>query len=345
VILDLAATESCRAKADVCIVGAGIAGLLLAVKLRSHGLSVVVLESGSYQQTEDTHPLNRVIEIGAPYRGGLHGRARCLGGTSTRWGGALIPLLSEDTLPRPHVGLEGWPVQIDELAVYLPEIEALFGIDKGPFDNDFIKWIEADREIPSGDTDFIARFAKWPTFRRRNLATLFGNNIKRDQDLKVWLNATVRELIVQDSGNRLESVVAASPSGSKLVIHADRIVLCGGAIESTRLLLLLDRSHDGCVFRHCNVLGRYFFDHITLRAADIVTDNVFRLNRMAGIRFVGQTMRSLRYELSPQAQRNERVGSAFGHISFETESLSGFDSLRDFLRVVQRVGRVRPELT
>ena len=70
--------------ADVCVVGAGVAGILLATKLRQFGIRVIVLESGSLHQKEETHPLNEVVQLGTPYRGATRGRFRCLGGTSTR---------------------------------------------------------------------------------------------------------------------------------------------------------------------------------------------------------------------------------------------------------------------
>src|SRR5262249_41984469 len=64
------------------------------------------------------------------------------------------------------------------------------------------------------------------------------------------------------------------------------------------------------------------------------------LNRLAGFRFVGSTMRSLRFELTPTAQRSHGVGSAFGHISFQGTGASGFDHLRRLLRHLQRTRRI-----
>src|SRR5262245_42437278 len=115
-ILDLA--QSCPEgpqRTDVLIVGAGTCGLLLASKLRARGLHVDVLESGGMDQSEPIHPLNHVVQLGRMYRGATVGRFRCLGGTSTRWGGALIPFLPADFEARPQLGLGPWPVRYSEL--------------------------------------------------------------------------------------------------------------------------------------------------------------------------------------------------------------------------------------
>src|SRR5262249_51242254 len=85
-----------RIEAEIIVIGAGIAGLITATKLSDCGVRVVVLESGGRTQETDTHPLNRVEQTGQFYAGAEHGRFRCLGGTSTRWGGAMIPFLPED---------------------------------------------------------------------------------------------------------------------------------------------------------------------------------------------------------------------------------------------------------
>jgi choline dehydrogenase-like flavoprotein len=329
-------------RADVCIVGSGIAGLLLATKLRECGLRVLVLESGGYHQLEASHPLNQTIQLGIPYRGAEHGRARCLGGTSTRWGGALIPFLAEDIEARPHVGLDAWPVELSAVERYLPEVEALFKIDSGPFDEEFVRWSGAGRNVPFGDPDFVARFAKWPAFRRRNFVNLFYDRLARDTNLQVWLNATAINFLALSDRPRLESIVAGHSGEKRITVSASGFVICAGAIESTRLLLWLDRQYDRKIFDGCEALGRYFFDHISTPAADLEPKDVRRLNRMAGLRFVGGAMRSLRYELSPAAQRRNRVASAFGHIAVRTGGVTGFDALRALLQAVQQRKRIDP---
>jgi choline dehydrogenase-like flavoprotein len=344
VITDLAAHDVVASVAtDVLIIGGGISGLLLAVKLRDRQVRVVVLESGGREQKEETHPLNRVVLVADQYRGALHGRFRCLGGTSTRWGGALIPFFPEDLAARLYLGLPAWPVTIEALEPYLADIEAQFGVAPGSYEEDFIAEIGGDELLPSGDQDFKARFAKWPRFKNRNVATLFKDRIERDLDLSVWINATATNFELNEQC-RLCSVTARHQSGKAVKVTAAQVVLCAGAIESTRLLLLLDRQYRGQVFKECDALGHFFHDHISARVATFKAKKVKRLNRMAGIRFTGKTMRSLRFELSPSAQASGRVPSAFGHISFQVERPTGFDELRDFLRSLQRSGRIDPSL-
>lgn len=343
-LVDLAEqTETRRSiEADVLIVGAGIAGLVLATRLRK--MKVVVLESGAREQAAEIHPLNRVVQLGDKYCGASEGRFRCLGGTSTRWGGALIPFIDHDLSPRPYIGLQGFPIELKEIRPYLAKVEELFGLDGGAYDEEFVHQISARKHIPIGDPDFKARFAKWPTFKNRNVAVLFSELIERDPSLEVWINSTVTSFDLNRENGRLRSVVGRSENQKSVAVSAKHFVMCAGAIESTRLLLLLDREHGGRVFHGCEALGRFFYDHISAPLAEIRAKQVSKLNRMAGFRFRGSTMRSLRYELSVAAQERERVGSAFGHISFKTEKITGFDILRQFFRSQQRSGRIDPSI-
>ena len=343
-IIDLAARDADTSLAtDVLIIGGGIAGLLLGAKLRDHGVRVVVFESGGHEQKEETHPLNRTVLLADQYRGALHGRFRCLGGTSTRWGGALIPFLAEDLAARPYLGLLAWPIGIEAVEPYLADIEAQFGVEPGSYEEDFVHEIGAHKVVPTGDQDFTIRFAKWPRFKSRNVATLLKTRLERDADFSIWINATATNFDLGEQ-SRLRSVTARHLNGKAVKVAAVQVVVCAGAIESTRLLLLLDYQYDGHPFKECDALGRFFHDHISAHMAIIKAKQVRRLNRMAGIRLSGGGMRSLRFELSPSAQASESVTSAFGHISFHTEKSTGFDRLRDFFRSLQQSGHIHPSL-
>jgi len=330
--------DAAPGESDVTIVGAGIAGLVLAARLREHGLSVTVLESGGRAQVGERHPLNEVVLLGADYAGAAAGRFRCLGGTSTRWGGALIPFLDHDLEPRPYLDLPRWPVRMEALLPYLPGIERLFAVDDGSYGETFAA--AAGARIPMGDPDFVARFAKWPAFRRRNLATLLKARIDGDAGLRIWLNATVTGASIDPETGRLRELSAQAPGGSIRRFAARELVLCAGAIESTRLMLLFDRQHHGRIWRDCDALGRHFHDHVSKPVATIETAAPRALNRLAGFRFVGGAMRSLRFELSPQAQAADRVCSAFGHISMTPLAPGAFEGLRAFMRGLQQHGRL-----
>ena len=178
---------------------------------------------------------------------------------------------------------------------------------------------------------FVPRLAKWPPFVNRNMATLLRRDIQRESGPEVWLGATVCEFSLEPSG-RLGSVAANSLNGRRLSIKAREVVFAAGAIESTRLLLLVDRQHDDRLFEPHGILGRYFYDHLSVPTARVTVRDARRLNQITGFRFEGKTMRNLRFEPSFELRKQHGLPTGFAHISFVSESPSGFDALRSILR-------------
>lgn len=320
-IRDLALTGDSSVAADVLVIGAGTVGLPMAVKLAERGHKVVVLESGGSEQSADTHELNAVTHARSIYGGAAHGRFRCLGGTSTRWGGALVPFSKGDYAPGE------WPLSPEEIETQLSAVEALFGLAPGTYDGD---------PLSNGSAlDFRARLAKWPSFRNRNVANLLAQRIHSLSQLDIWLNAHATDFEV--SAGRLSSVRARTRNGSTLSIVAREIVFAAGAIETTRLLLLMDQQNGHTLFAPDQQLGHYFSDHLSVAVADVNARDRVALNMQAGFRFErGGSMRNVRYELTDTTPLRQTLPACFAHVAFTQENGGGFAAVRDSFRQVQR---------
>lgn len=314
---------------DVAIVGAGIAGLVLATRLAAAGKSVVVLESGLERQVEDHHPLNDVEQVGNRYAGASDGRFRCLGGTSTRWGGALIPFAVSDFTFQ----LPGWDSHWAgaglELLERIPAVERLFGLPPSPYEDGDIEPLTAP------DCRFAPRSAKWPPFGARNVAALLAQELLAQGGPEVVLDATVNSFEWKPDG-RLGQIRAVSTSGASLAVKAGEFVLAAGAIESTRLLLAADRSTNGEAFARHDVLGRYFYDHLGSAPFALRPLDRIGLNLVAGFRFEQRGMRNLRFEPDEATRRRHALPASFAHIAFVTSPESGFALLREVMRTVQQ---------
>jgi choline dehydrogenase-like flavoprotein len=331
VIRDLAGVGDAKNEfvADVLVIGAGIAGLLVATHLARVGIKVLVAESGGMTQTGDTHPLNVVEQLGDTYSGAEHGRFRCLGGTSTRWGGAMLPFQKADMEPHGAGWDVEWPIKLSALTAYQDQVERVFHLGNGPYD-----FSEVLLNPGRGLTWFVARMAKWPAFRNRNIANLLAADIRSQRGPVVWVNATATDFALDPAG-RLVSVRLRSSNGNTLSVTAGETLIAAGAIESTRLLLLLDRQHGDRIFAPHNVLGRYFYDHLSLASGRLTNVQRKALNRIVGFRFEGRIMRNLRFEPTADLREKERCPAGFLHIGFTNIEPAGFDVLRNVYRKVQ----------
>jgi choline dehydrogenase-like flavoprotein len=103
---------------DVCVIGSGPAGILLARRLSGSGLSVLVLESGSTDLDLSAQDLNRGEIGGEPYVALESARVRCFGGTSAHWTGWCRPLEPSDFRRREWVPHSGWPIGAGDVDPY-----------------------------------------------------------------------------------------------------------------------------------------------------------------------------------------------------------------------------------
>jgi choline dehydrogenase-like flavoprotein len=330
-IEDLLSMGKSAATADVAVIGAGTLGLPMAGALGARGLGVICLESGAETQNDEIHQLNEVVYSRAVYPGAAHGRFRCLGGTSTRWGGALIPFLISD------VRNADWPVSHADIVAYRPAVERFFALSDEEY--------EADGLITAvaGVATHIARLAKWPRFAKRNVFNILEQEVRTRPNMRVIINATATDFEVE--GGALRRIVARAPNGASITVHARKVVFAAGAIESTRLLLLLDQQNDSCLRRQGDQLGRNFHDHLSVPVASLKAIDQPQLNRLVGFRFErGGAMRNLRFELAENGTIRADVKPCFAHIAFEGEEGSGFASLREVFRHLQ-MRRVAPLAT
>jgi choline dehydrogenase-like flavoprotein len=326
-LYDLTGRGNVTGDAHFIVIGAGTVGLVTAVRLAERtGLKVICLESGGYHQESDIHPLNEVVQNATVYQGAANGRFRCLGGTSTRWGGALIPFQASD------LSEAEWPIGIEELTPYIPELETLFGLKPGPY---------SDPNFPFAlGPNHVNRLAKWPPFRNRNVAHLLDAQVKTNPNLSVWLNAHVTSI---DNKEDTVEIYAQSFGGDTIFIKGRKLIISAGAIETTRLSLMMFKNKNDNLDQQPESLGKYFSDHISVEVGEIHNPSRKALNEIIGFRFEsGGIMRNIRFEMSPNTPARAYILPSFTHIGFSSDRRGGFDILREIFQRFQR--RTLPSL-
>ena len=263
--------------ADVCIVGAGAAGIVLALDLARRDKRVLLLEAGGREIEEDSQDPYASEVTGLPHRGIHTGRFRVHGGTTTKWGGQILELEPRDFEQRPGIEDSGWPFPKSALTPYYEralEFEGLARVTRRDED----VWREIG-QVPPLFTDLETYFTRWCP--EPNFARLHGQTISRHPGIALWLHANAVEPLLE--GDTLRGVRCRTLSGVEAVFRANQFVFCLGGIESSRFFL--QPREGGVPWNASGLLGKHFQDHIDCNAAIVeptdseqfhqIFDNVF----------------------------------------------------------------------
>src|SRR5262245_7244161 len=107
--------EGSRVESDICIIGAGAAGITIAREFIGSGQQVCLLESGGFEFEAETQAMYEGENVGLPYYDLDACRLRYFGGTTNHWNGWCRPLGQIDFEARPHVPYSGWPITRTDL--------------------------------------------------------------------------------------------------------------------------------------------------------------------------------------------------------------------------------------
>lgn len=248
---------------DVCIVGAGPAGIAMALELQGSGLQVLVLEAGGRTETKDEQRMARGESVGLPYFPLDKARIRAFAGSSNHWrewsGMRARPFDPLDFEARPDVGRDGWPFDRTTLDPHYERAQEL--CDLGPFDYRTATWSDTDAP-PLGLDSSVAETV---TFQVAALGAFPArwSAIEGDGDTTLLLHAHVLEIVTGEGvrSGRTEHLAVAAGPGHRFTVEATVFVLACGGLENPRLMLASRGSGDHGVGNGRDVVGRYFMEH------------------------------------------------------------------------------------
>lgn len=243
--------------ADLCIVGAGPAGLTLAREFLGTNHRVYVLETGDERVDERARSLADGDVVGHPYFRLSESRGFAVGGSSHLWeewmrARRLDPI---DFQSRSWVPDSGWPFGSEALTPFYERGEQLLGLTGTEVD-------------PPGS--LRSEEVKPAVFRYSNTFDFEAMRREIDASANVCLvvNATAIDLETDELYSRVLRAIASSGLSHRFAVSSRVFVLAGGGIETPRLLLAANQGRG--VANSSGLVGRYFMEHPTMRSGVII---------------------------------------------------------------------------
>lgn len=326
-----------RAAFDVTIVGAGAAGILLAVLLSRRGRRVLVIESGHFEPDDERQSLNEIEQTAKQMSNAVWNRKRAIGGTTTAWGGQSLPFGRLDFETRDWVEHSGWPISFDTLQPYYDIANRFMGVDERNYDSEILDLL--DRRDPGFDPALLHyHYSKWA--RQPNFYKLHRKALERD--VTVLYNAHLLRIDLAHGG-RVQTIEIGDFHGRRTTMPITSLVLACGGVEANRILLLNDHQMPGGLGSASGWLGKAFMEHPCLDAGYVQSADLRTLQEVFGTRVRGGRRFSVRLSAGADWQRSNRLLNISASLMwlYDGDEIGPLSELRSFVRQPRMDGAVK----
>lgn len=262
---------------DLCIVGAGAAGITLALEWQGSPHRVVLLESGGLEYDDRVQELLRGSTSGQPYYPLKSTRLSYFGGTTGHWGGFCSVLDSIDFSRRDWVPESGWPFALDELIPFYQRAHDY--LDLGPYDYSPEHWQQRKAGFetlpfkPGPVFDKLWRFSP-PT----RYGTKYRSAVTDSRNIALYTYATVVDLKAHSGLDAVQELTVRNFTGKTCRVQARYFVLACSTVQNVRLLLASNTQIPAGLGNQHDQVGRCFMEHLEIKSAELRLDRPRRVD-------------------------------------------------------------------
>jgi len=293
---------------DLCIVGAGAAGISLALQFIGAGQRVLLLEGGGFDYEPAMQELYRGEIVGLPYFPLQAARLHYFGGTTGHWAGFCSTLDPVDFVVRDWVPYSGWPILRADLEPYYRLALPILQLEADEWSAD--AWQRRDATlVPFALDPRVAWTKMWQFSPPARFGTLYRQPIVSAPDVHLYTHATVVEIEANESASAVTGLRIRTLEGKEHQVRAARYVLACSTIQNARLLLASNRQASTGLGNGHDLVGRFFMEHLEMPSGNLVTLGAAPATQMYAFEF-GRTKARGELALSADAQRDARMLNA-----------------------------------
>ena len=318
---------------DICIVGAGAAGISLALQFDAMPLRVCMVEAGGASYEPVTQRLLEGEVVAARYPPLRDARLSAFGGSTSVWAGWCRPLEPLDFEPRDWCSAGGWPFGFDELRPYYARAHKVCGLAAFDYDPEHWAAVLGEPRLLPGNATFTNQIFH---VQAQNFAHRYYPQLERSKNIDLVLHAPMRDLRVEHGA--CKAIRVRTLQRHEFAISADHFVLAAGGVENARLLLLSAESPDAVPGNAHGLVGRYFTDHPYVDPGSLVLGErdslgFYRLRPVASSPGASSVRGVL--SLRRQAIERERLMQAafFFHPRYESHRVFASPEVKAFLQL------------
>ena len=256
-------------EADLCIVGAGAAGISIAREWFGTTKKVLLLEGGGFDYDPKMQDLYRGENVGLPYYPLQAARLHQFGGTTGHWAGFCSTFDAIDFSPRAWVPHSGWPIARAALDPYYARAQRV--LELGPYEYEAAQWQRRNRSLVPLPTDARAVWTKmWQFSPPTRFGKRYRDEVVAARNVHLFTHANVCEVEANESANAVTGLRIRTLEGKELHVRARHYVLACSTIQNARLLLASNRRAPAGLGNGHDLVGRYFMEHLEMPSGQLV---------------------------------------------------------------------------
>jgi choline dehydrogenase-like flavoprotein len=256
---------------DICIIGAGVAGIVLANELKDFEGKVLLVDGGDINYSQESQELYEGESRPKYFPDPSYSRLRFFGGSSNHWQNNTSPFQPIDFEKRSWIPHSGWPISFQDVEPFYKQAEKYCGVDGDGYNTEYWSKIVKSEDVLKSSDVLETQMAKSPIFPVR-FYNVYRNALSKQSNLKIISNTNIVDVTYQDKYKKINAVGCVTNSNVPITIKSKVFVLALGGLENARMLLSFNEKHDNNLGNQGDAVGRYFMEHPTIRGAHFFVD-------------------------------------------------------------------------
>jgi choline dehydrogenase-like flavoprotein len=253
---------------DICIIGAGAAGISMALEWINSGHKVILLEGGGFEYEDRMQALYKGKTTGQRYYPLESARLHYFGGTTGHWAGFCSPLDPIDFKKRDWVPYSGWPIQREDMDPFYERVQNI--LDLGPYKYDVKYYQQQDKSLISLPLDQGAVYNKmWQFSPPTRFGTKYKDTIIKAPNIYLYTYANVTNVTANENVSTIKEATIKNFAGKQHTVRAKYFVFACCAMQNARLLLASNQQAPKGLGNDNDLVGRYFMEHIEIKSAEM----------------------------------------------------------------------------
>ena len=259
-----------RIEGDICIIGAGAAGISMALEWANTSHRLILLEGGDFNVESEIQDLYRAENVGQKYFPIQSSRLHFFGGTTGHWGGLCARFDPWDFEKRDWVPNSGWPISLDDLIPYYDRAQTV--VEIGPSERwDAQYWQNQDPALTLLPFDKSKVWSKmWQFSKPTQFGKRYRDDIVYSKNIHLYTHANVCDISTNEGVSAVQEVEIRCLNGKSHRVSARHFVLACGAIQNARILLASNKQASKGLGNDHDLVGRYFMEHLEAPAASFI---------------------------------------------------------------------------